>query len=188
MGAPTPQQAKTGLKTWHWILIGIAVVFFGLVMLGLIVGPKDEPAGTAATSTTSSAESSRENAPTPPTTSSSTPSDALAPTAAASTPAPAPTSTLAAAPDVATIAEQYVTDSLGGDPSSSSWGQYVTGYTYADGVLRVAMQTTDAETGEQASSAIANFIRLGSPPPELSEIDWIEAVDGTGTHLAQTAV
>jgi len=95
--------------------------------------------------------------------------------------------------DVAVAAERYVVDNLGGDPSASSWGHYIVGYTYSSGVLRVALQVDRSspegkQTGEQAARAIANFIRFGSPPPELAEVNWVEATDGAGTQIAQDRV
>lgn len=116
-----------------------------------------------------------------------------------SEPAAGPTTTTAEAEPSATdervaeVAEAYVTENLGGDPASSSWGRYVTGYTYRSGVLRVAVQVDGAspqgrQTREQAARAIANFISLGSPPAEMTAVDWVEATDGAGTHIAQNAV
>ena len=43
--------------------------------------------------------------------------------------------------------------------------------------------------GERAAIAVANYIKYGNPPPILADnVDWVEIVDGTGTHIAQQSL
>lgn len=127
----------------------------------------------------------------------SAPSD----TAATWTTTAAPTSTVNNTA-VADAAERYVLENLMADsfPAGCStanegtprcWQASVTGFTYGSGVLRVMVQPDPAvktEVGENAARAVANFIRLGDPAPPVDEVQWVEAVDGTSTSLAQFPV
>lgn len=135
-------------------------------------------------------------------------------TAASSTKATAASSapfTTAQASDqqIATAAQQYIIQALGMPPNSNfinydcpaadagtsyCWTPYVTHFTYRSGVLRVFMQvdrhsTEGKEIGDSAAHAVMNFIKLGSPPSIVrANVDWVEAVDGTGVHIAQYSV
>jgi hypothetical protein len=116
-----------------------------------------------------------------------------------------PSVTAPAEGDVATVARQYVLDNLMAKDFQSykcppldagtahCWAPYVVDLTYSSGVLRVVFQvdrsTADGEAiGEAGARAVANFIRLGSPPSSLSVVNWVEATDGAGTHIAQESV
>jgi hypothetical protein len=105
----------------------------------------------------------------------------------------------------AAAAKQYILDNLGATDFQSyscgtadvgtphCWAPYVSDITYSSGVLRVALQVNRASSdgkamGANAARAVANFIRLGSPPASLSDVDWVEVTDGASTHIAQEAV
>ncbi|QFG10051.1 hypothetical protein SEA_IDENTITYCRISIS_31 [Mycobacterium phage IdentityCrisis] len=95
--------------------------------------------------------------------------------------------------EVAAAAQQFVTDNLGGDPSASSWGRYVTGYTFNAGVLRVSLQLGDSsperqEVGDQAARSVASLIRLGGTPVLKDNVDWVEAMDAAGVHISQEQI
>jgi hypothetical protein len=71
------------------------------------------------------------------------------------------------------------------------WQPWVTGLTFQAGVLRVMVQAPAPDNqavGENAARAVANFIKLGNPPPALARVNWVEATDGPGNHIAQYAV
>jgi hypothetical protein len=52
--------------------------------------------------------------------------------------------------------------------------------------MQVDRSSSDGKAaGEQASKAIASFIRLAATPTLKQNVTWVETVDGTGTHIAQ---
>jgi hypothetical protein len=80
------------------------------------------------------------------------------------------------------------------DITGSTWARYVTDFTFTSGVLRAFLQvdrnSPDGKSaGTMAAKAIANFIRLGPGPPILTNnVNWVEAVDGTGVSISQSQV
>lgn len=69
------------------------------------------------------------------------------------------------------------------------WAQYITGFTFRSGVLRVALQVNrnDAlgqEIAENTARGVRNFIQFGDTTG-LSAVDWVVATDGVGVDIAQ---
>jgi hypothetical protein len=96
-------------------------------------------------------------------------------------------------------ARQFVADNVGQpdgqfiNATGSAWAPYITDFTFHAGVLRVSMQvdrnSADGQNaGTMAAKAIASFIRLAGSPNLRSNINWVEAADGTGASISQNQV
>lgn len=168
-----PPGSRKKQQRWPWVIGG--VVLLVILVSRCSGGGKDE--GTPSTATTTTATTTT--------------------TARAAT---------ASDGQIATAARQYVLQSFGIPPGSdfidyecppadagtaNCWVPYVTKFTYSSGVLRVFMQVDrrsleGKELGENAAHAIMNFIKLGPGPSVVTNnVNWVEAVDGTGVHIAQ---
>jgi hypothetical protein len=192
---------QVGLVLTSWDMKSGA--FFVALMLCLV--------GCATTQQTSTSMASSE----PPTSSSPHsvspgPWNSSVPSAAPSTdgstpwgPSSQPSTGAADDSSVAAAAEKYVLQNLMADSFQSAtcgsadqgtphcWQPWVTGFTFSAGVLRVMVQAPEPDNqqvGENAAHAVANFIKLGSPPTALSGVQWVESTDGVGTHIAQYPV
>lgn len=72
------------------------------------------------------------------------------------------------------------------------WAQYITGFTFNAGVLRVALQVDRSEpfgkeVAEKTARAVRNFIKA-EHDPVFADVDWVVATDGTGVQIAQESM
>lgn len=160
------------------MLIAIGIFAF-LIILGLIIGTdEDKKTASATTDQTTSATMTE--------------------------PVPEPAAGLTDQ-EIAQAAEQYMKDNLGfsgewidytsrclssGIPDDRCWQPFVNGFNFDAGTLTVTLQVDRADStamGQNAARHIANFLRE-SNDPWRQEIDWVQVVDGAGTHIAQESV
>ena len=195
-------QVSTGLTDNQWIRLRTWLIWGGFAVVVLV--------GVAMCGDNTSGD----NTPVPTTSSSQAP--AVAPTSQPAAPTTSVVQTTAAPSkpsdaEIARAADVFVMEQLGLPPDGSPamvecvdrilhpeycWYQSINGFgwDFHAGVLQVTLQV-DRESelgkaqGERAAIAVANFIKYGPGPPILTDnVDWVEVVDGTGTHIARQSL
>ena len=72
------------------------------------------------------------------------------------------------------------------------WVRYITGFQFSTGLLKVTVQVDRSdpmgkEIGKNTAKGVRNFIRADGNPI-FSAVNWVVAVDGTGTDIAQESM
>jgi len=72
------------------------------------------------------------------------------------------------------------------------WVQYITGFRFGTGLLKVTVQVDRSdplgkEIGKNTAKGVRNFIRADGNPI-FGAVNWVVAVDGTGTDIAQESM
>jgi hypothetical protein len=72
------------------------------------------------------------------------------------------------------------------------WVQYITGFKFSTGLLKVTVQVDRSdplgeEIGKNTAKGVRNFIRADGNPI-FGAVNWVVAVDGTGTDIAQESM
>lgn len=72
------------------------------------------------------------------------------------------------------------------------WVQYITGFQFSTGLLKVTVQVDRSdplgkEIGKNTAKGVRNFIQADRNPI-FAPVNWVVAVDGTGTDIAQESM